>query len=83
MSWLSRQLLNFVSPRYAKNWARHLVGALASALITAGYLDQALVDQWIQPAEQAVAGIILLLLTIAVSIGNTEKLKGSDVDKRS
>ena len=75
MSWISKQLLRFISPRYAKNWARHIVGAAASALITAGWLDQAIVEQWVGPAEQAIAGIIVLLLTVAVSIGNTAKLK--------
>lgn len=77
MSWLGRKVVGMLSPKYAKNWARHLVGAIASALITSGYLDQALVEQWVGPAEQAVAGLIVLLITIAISIGNTERLTDS------
>lgn len=79
MRWIAHKILTLLSPKYAKNWARHIVGAIASALITAGYFDKGLIEQWVGPAEQAVAGIIILLIVIATSIGNTEKLEGERV----
>lgn len=79
MGWLTKRLINLVSPKYAANWARHIVGAIASALITAGYFDKALVDQWVGPAEQAITGILILLIVIATSIGNAEKLHKENI----
>lgn len=74
-NWVIGKLLAFLSPKYAANWARHIVGAAASALITAGYFDHALIQSWVGPAEQAVTGVLMLVIVIASSISASEKRK--------
>ena len=75
MSWLLKRLFSMLSPTYAKNWARHIVGALSQWLILSGYVAPDLADKLGGPTEAMVAGVILFLITIGTSIGNTEKLK--------
>jgi hypothetical protein len=75
MNWITKRLVSLVSPKYAKNWARHIVGAASQWLIMSGYLAPELADKLGGPAEAAVAGGILFLITVLVSIGNSEGSK--------
>lgn len=74
--WIFELILGLVSPQYAKNIARHLVGAVAAWLITVAQIDPSIIDAWIGPTEAVVVGLVTFVLTLLLSIGNTKKLKG-------
>lgn len=75
VNWMLKKLLLMLSPKHAANWARHIVGSVAGALIAGGYLGESVANSLMGPAEAMITGAILLVIAIISSIENTDKLK--------
>ena len=68
-------LVGLIAPKYVKNIARHLTGAMATWLVTVAEINPDLIDGWIEPTSAILSGLIMFILTLLLSIKNTKSLE--------
>lgn len=71
--WVAARLIGLVSPRYVQNWARHITAYLGGLVTMLPGVAPELVEQWAGPTEVIISGVIMLVISVVMSIGNAKQ----------
>ena len=75
MNWIIKKLVKLVSPKYIKNWARHLATTFVGIVVAAGYIEAEAGAGLVEVLVPAVAALLGLIVTVALSVSNSDKLE--------